>query len=224
MLAAPTFAAASDWHQNSWHPTSGGGCDWTCQQGGGESVIVNGQVNLGPVWSKVNAAVANTAADVNVTASSVGNTAEIVTMNDTFVDNTQVDKGDVGATVNATVDSAAGYVNLDAAAACNSVDVSTDPNVTAVNSRQTCAMADPEATVNATVSNAGGVGMTATAVGNQLTTDSNAAHFPVNSFQQNSGAIVANVNASVTNVGAVDLSAAAVGNSAQIVHFDTGGH
>ena len=170
MLAIPTFAAASDWHENSYQPTSGGGCDWNCQSQG-EFVIINGQLNLGNVWSKVNADVQNAVGDVNINAASVGNTAEIVTMDDTYVDNTQVNKGDVGATVNANVDSVAGYVNIGAAAACNSVDVSTDPNETAVSSVQFCGKADPEAIVNANISNTGGVGIAAQAVGNQFTAD-----------------------------------------------------
>ena len=136
-MAAPAFAGGSDWHQNSYQPTSGGGCDWNCQTQG-ESVIANGQVNDGTVWSKVNADVQNVDGDVNLQASAVGNTAEIVTMNDTYVDNTQVETADVGSTLNANVDSVNGYVNLNASTACNSVDVSTDPNETAVNNSQTC--------------------------------------------------------------------------------------
>ena len=115
-----------------------------------------------------------------------------------------------------------GYVNLNASTACNSVDVSTDPNETAVNNSQTCGRADPSATINANVSNTGGVGMSAVAVANQFTTDSNATHFPVNNYQHNEGVVVANVNAAVTNTGPVDISAAAVGNTAQIVHYGTG--
>jgi hypothetical protein len=220
---APAFAAESDtnWHQNSYQPSSGGGCDWQCATSG-HSTIVNGQLNLGTVWSKVNADVHNVEGDVNLQATAAGNTAEIVTMDDTHVDNTQVDRADVGATLNTNVDNVDGYVNLGASTACNSVDVSTDPTVTAVNNTQFCGAADPEATVNANVRNAGGVGINATAVGNQFTTDSNATRFPVTTFQQNNGAVVANVNAGVRNVGPVDVSAAAVGNSAQIVHYSTG--
>ena len=225
MLAAPTFAAASeatpDWHANSYQPTSGGGCDWQCTQSG-ESVIVNAQINLGNVWSKVNADVHNATGDVTINTASVGNTAEIVTMDDTWVDNNQDNRGDVGAVVNANVDSVDGYVTLNATAACNSVDVSTDPNVTAINSVQNCGAADPSATVNANISNTGGVGIAAQAVGNQLTADSNATHMPINNFQTNAGSINANVNVAATNVGAVDLSATAVGNTAQIVHYSTG--
>ena len=155
-------------------------------------------------------------------ATAVGNTVTVVTMQDTEVDSTQVNKGEIGASVNAHVDSVDGDVSLSATSLCNGADVSTDPNVTAVNSSQLCGAADPSATVTGTVTNVtGGVGMTAMAIGNQLTADSNAAHFPVNNAQQNDGAMYATVNATTANTGAVDLSATAVGNTAQIVHYNT---
>lgn len=223
LITLPAFAADSntgtDWHQGSYQP--GDGCEWDCQPG--EATIVNYQNSSGPVWSKINADVTNAEHDVNLQASSVGNTAEIVTLSDSEIASTQVNSGDVGAVINSNVDSVAGYVQMDATAACNNIDVSTDPTVTVVNSEQTCNAADPSATINATVTNVGGVGLSATAVGNQFTTDSNATHFPVTNSQNNSGAIIATVNATVHNVGAVDMSATAVGNTAQIIHYNTGG-
>ena len=161
--------------------------------------------------------------DVNLQASSVGNTAEVVTLSDSEVSSTQINSGDIGSVINSNVDSVAGYVQMDATTACNNIDVSTDPTVTVVNSEQTCTAADPSATINANISNVGGVGLNATAVANQFTTDSNATHFPVTNTQNNSGAVIATVNAQVHNVGAVDMSATAVGNTAQIVHYNTGG-
>lgn len=165
----------------------------------------------------------NADGDVTLNASSVGNTAEVVTLSDSEVSSTQVNSGDVGAVINGNVDGVNGYVTMNATSVCNNLDVSTDPNVTVVDSEQTCTAADPSATVNAQVSNTGGVGLSAVAVGNQFTTDSNATHFPVTNHQNNSGAIIATVNAGVSNVGAVDMSATAVGNTAQIVHYNTGG-
>lgn len=237
LLTAPAFAADSstdsgtnsgtDWHNGSYQPGQytgdwdGGGCSWGCEPG--EATIVNYQHNTGPIWSKINADVSNAEGDVTLNASAVGNTAEVVTLSDSEVSSTQVNNGDTGAVINGNVDSVNGYVTMNATSVCNNLDVSTDPNVTVVDSEQTCTAADPSATVNAQVSNTGGVGLSAVAVGNQFTTDSNATHFPVTNNQNNSGAIIATVNAGVHNVGAVDMSATAVGNTAQIVHYNTSG-
>jgi len=221
MLAAPAFAADSNWHDSSFQPTSGGGCDWQCQDQG-EAVITNAQINLGTIWSKTNADVSNISGDVNASATAVGNTVEVFTMQDTAVDNSQESSGQIGAEVNGNVDSVDGNVSLSATAVCNSADVSTDPNVTAVNNWQHCGAADPEATVNANVSNVtGGVGIAAMAIGNQLTADSNATHFPINNAQLNDGALIATATANVTNAGPVDLSSSAIGNTAQIIHYST---
>lgn len=214
-LLAPAYAVASD--------DTGGGCDWNCQTG--ESAVVNTQVNFGPVWSRTTTTVSDSWGDVNVDASAVGNTAEILTMQDTVVDNTQVSNSAIGAEVSASVDNVDGNVNISATALCNGIDVSTDPTYTVVNSSQECGGADPLATANANISNvSGGVGVTAMSVGNQMVTDSNAAFFPVKNFQQNSAGMTATVNATVNNVGGpVNISSTAIGNSAQIIHYNTEG-
>ena len=174
----------------------------------------------------MNIDVAHVGGSVSATVTSVGNTAEILTMTDSKVTNTQVNKGAVGAKLNATVNHVENNVMLQATAVCNAADISTDPQVTNVNSVQVCKSPDPSAQVNAQVYNTGGdVGVGATAIANQLQIDSNAASFPVHNDQENTSGMAAIVNAGIGNIaGDVSASATAVGNSAQIVQYDTGGH
>jgi hypothetical protein len=209
----PAFAAASDT----------GGCDWHCQTG--ETAVSNTQLNFGYVWSKTNANVVNSYGDVNVSSTAVGNTVDIVTMQNTVVDNVQISTGVIGAETNANVESVDGNVGIAATALCNGASVSTDPAYTIVNNSQECGVVDPSATVNANVANvSGGVGVTAMAVGNQFQTDSNAAIYPVANFQSNRAPITATANVNVANTGPVDISSTAVGNTAQVVSYTTGGY
>lgn len=188
--------------------------------------VINGQLNLGNIFSKMNLEVAHVNGNVVGVVTAVGNTAEIITMTDSKVTNTQVNKGAVSAKLNATVNDVDNNVVLQATAVCNAVDVSTDPNVTKVNSVQVCVSPDPSAQVNAQVFDVGGnVDIGATAIANQLQVDSNAPTFPVDNWQENNSAMVATVNAAVGDVsGDVTAAATAVGNSAQIIQYDTGGH
>ncbi len=188
--------------------------------------VVNGQVNLGNIWSQMNVDVAHVGGSVSAQVTAVGNTAEILTMTDSKVTNTQVNKGAVGAKLNANVSNVENDVILGATAVCNAADVSTDPQVTDVNSVQICKSPDPSAQVNAQVYNTGGsVGIAGTAIANQLQIDSNAPSFPVHNDQENYSGMASIVNAGVGNIaGDVSVTSTAVGNSAQIVQYSTGGH
>ncbi len=127
---------------------------------------------------------------------------------------------EVGAEVDIEATGVGGDLLIGATALCNGASISTDPDVTAVNSNQLCGAKDPSATVNADVSDvAGGVGIAAMAVSNQIQVDSNANNFPMNSYQENRAGTYATVNATISNVGAVDLSSTAVGNSATFIHY-----
>ena len=221
ILMAPVYAAASDWHDNN----DDNDCHWNCGwQEPGSSVVVNGQLNLGPVWSKVNTEISNVTNDVNISATAVGNTVSVITMQDTEVDNQQQNLGEVGARIDAGVDTVEGNVVISAQSLCNGADVSTDPRTTIVSNNQHCGAADPSTTINASVTNInGGVGIQGVAVGNQFSADSNAPNFPVSNYQQNDGGVTTDVNAVIANVAnGVDVSATAVGNTAQIVHYSTG--
>lgn len=200
VLAAPAFAGGS---------TDQSGAD-----------IINGQLNLGPVWSTIKTNVTNSDGDVSAASTAVGNTATIVTMADTHVDNLQTQNGNVGSAVKANVDGVNGNTWLNSTSLCNGASISTDPNITSVNSDQACGAQDPSASVSGTVTNvAGGVGASAMAVSNQTEIDSNASNFPVKNYQEAAGGTNANVNLDLSNVGAASLSSTAVGNTATIVHY-----
>jgi hypothetical protein len=218
-LAAPAFAVASDWHSSS-----DSGCGWYCQTSG-ETAVSNTQLNFGYVNATTNANVVNAYGDVNASATAVGNTLDVVTMQNTIVDNTQISSGQISATLNANVEAVDGNVGLAATALCNGASVSTDPDYTIVNSSQECGLVDPSATVNANVANvSGGVGVSAMAIGNQVSVDSNAPQFPVTNFQSNRAPLNATANVNVANTGPVDISSTAVGNTAQVIHYTTGGY
>lgn len=189
------------------------------------ALIVNGQVNLAPVFSELNATIETVEGDASAQASAAGNAVTIITNTDTTVANNQYQGADVGAWMYAKVGGVGGDVSLTSAAVCNSASVSTDPRLTKVDSVQKCTADDPYATAIADVSNVGGlVGINATAVANQIEVDSDAARFPVNNWQENRSGTFANVNARVNNVGGVGISASAVGNTAQILHLGQGAH
>lgn len=186
--------------------------------------VVNGQVNLGNVWTQLNVDINNINGSVDETATAAGNAAEIFTMTDSQVSNDQYAAGAIGSRLTTNVSSVGGDVSLGAFAVCNTADISTDPNVTAVQSSQICNSNDPSTVINANVHDVGGsVAIAGGGVGNQLSIDSNAASFPVDSFQSNPANIYTTVNANVANVGGnVSASASAVGNTAQIVQYNTG--
>jgi len=204
------FAGASD---------SGG----TTQPAPG-SVILNGQLTFGAQWSTVNTHVDGVAGDVTVQGSGGGNSVEIVTFDDTHVTNSQDDEStNIGSEVNAEVSNVGGGVSISGQAFCNSTDVSTDPNLTAVNSTQTCNAQDPGSLVNATVHDVGGdVAIAGSATGNVFTEDTNALSSPTVIHQANTSYVFSTVNATVNAVGgSVGVTSSAVGNSAQIVHYST---
>lgn len=186
----------------------------------GTAEIINGQINFGDVWSTIDTTIDTAGGDVTAVTQAVGNTVNIYTMANTFVENDQVQNGDVGAAVDLVATDVWGDVLIGATALCNGAMVSTDPDVTAVTSNQECGARDPSAWVDADISNvAGGVGISAAAVGNQIQVDSNARNFPIDSTQVNHSDTISTLNANVSNVGQVDLSGSAVGNSATFIHY-----
>lgn len=179
-------------------------------------------MNCSNVWSKIDAHVDDVGeGDFGAVTAAVGNTAQIFTLSDTFVENDQKNEAFIGAQTDVNASNINGWVGLGATALCNGASVSTDPATTAVNSRQFCGGSDPQANINATLSNvSGGVGVAGTAVGNQLQVDSNAKYFPVNNHQVSTAPIQANVNVNLSHVGGpVSITASAVGNTAQIIHY-----
>ena len=187
------------------------------------ALVINGQINLAPVFSELNATILTVTGDASATSTSVGNTATIITNTDTVVHNNQYQGADVGSWLNAKVKGVGGDLSVWSTSVCNGASISTDPRLTKVDSVQKCNAYDPSANVFADVENVGGaVGIGAHAVANQLEIDSDAAHFPVNNWQENHAGTFSTVNTSVRNVGAVGIQSTAVGNTAQIIHI--GGH
>jgi len=187
-------------------------------------VILNGQVSFGSQWSTVNTTAKDVGGDVVIQSQGAGNVLEAVTFDDTHVTSTQYDQSDnIGSTVNANVDNVGGGVSITGAAVCNSTDVSTDPNVTAVNSKQVCNAQDPGSEVNANVRNvAGDVAVSSTAFGNTYTEDTNALNAPTAISQLNTSNVFGTANVAIHNVsGSVGVTSSAVGNNAQVVHYST---
>ncbi len=190
----------------------------------GNATIVNGQMNFNTVWSTNNLTVTNVNGDAIGAASAVGNTAQILTMQDSYVTNKQVDTGNIGSMMYANVNGVNGSAQFTSTSLCNGASVSTDPNITQIHSSQSCNASDPVATTNAEVGNvSGSVVLGAMSIGNQFEADSNATHFPVTNIQSNSAGTFANVNATAFNIGGgIQSTATAVGNTAQIIHYTTG--
>ena len=184
------------------------------------TVVINGQLNLAPVFSHLNATLEVVSGDASAASTAVGNQLMVIAEQDTRVHNTQTQVGDVGATLNAKVRDVGGDLSLSSTALCNGASISTDPRVTAVDSKQNCDAKDPFAITNANVRNVGGlVGISATAVSNQIEVDSNARNNPITNRQINRAGTFAEVNANVKNVGGVGIAATAAGNTAQIIHI-----
>lgn len=188
------------------------------------SVILNGQVSFGAQWSTVTTNAKNVSGDVVIQSQGAGNVLEAVTFDDTHVTSSQDDEStNIGSTVTANVNGVGGSVSISGLAVCNSTDVSTDPNVTAVNSKQYCGAQDPGSEVTANVANvAGDVAINSTAFGNTYTEDTNALSAPTQLSQLNTSNVFGTANVSVHNVaGSVGVTSSAVGNNAQVVHYST---
>lgn len=188
------------------------------------SQILNGQVSFHTAISKVDAVVDNVGQSVGVTSVAAGNVVDITTMNDTHVTNDQyVSSVDISSDIGARLTNIGGDVGVVNQAVCNSASVSTDPAVTAVNSKQVCAAIDPDARVWVDASNIGGsMSVANSAIGNTFEADTNAAYMPVNNNQVNLSNVNARTTVNVGNVGGtVAVTSHAIGNNAQIIHYST---
>jgi hypothetical protein len=188
------------------------------------STILNGQVSFGAQWSTVTTNAKNVGGDVVIQSQGAGNVLEAVTFDDTHVTSSQDDEStNIGSTVTANVNGVGGSVSISGLAVCNSTDVSTDPNVTAVQSKQYCGAQDPGSEVTANVSNVqGDVAISSTGFGNTYTEDTNALSAPTQLMQTNTSNVFGTANVSVHNVaGSVGVTSSAVGNNAQVVHYST---
>ena len=190
----------------------------------GGSEILNGQIALHTSISSLHTTIDNVGSDVGVQSVAGGNAVDITTMNDTHVTNNQYTSTvDISSDLGAQVTNVAGNVGIQGQASCNSASVSTDPQVTAVNSKQQCDAVDPTSMAYVNSANVGGsFSLANSAVGNTFEADSNASNMPVNTLQINHSNVNALTTANVYNVaGTVSVTGAAIGNNAQIVHYTT---
>ena len=187
-------------------------------------MILNGQVTFGAQWSTVTTTANNVGGDVVIQGQGAGNMFEAVTFDDTHVKSSQDDEStNIGSTITANVNGVGGSVSVSGTAVCNSTDVSTDPNVTAVDSKQYCGAQDPGSEINGKISNvAGDVAVQSTAYGNTYTEDTNATNAPTNLAQTNTSNVFGTANVAVRNIGgSVGVTSSAVGNNVQVVHYST---
>ena len=192
----------------------------------GQSTILNGQVTFGAQWSTLNVQAGSVGGDVVVQGSGGGNALDVTTFNDTTVVNSQeAGSTNIGSTVNADVTDVGGGVSITSQAFCNSANISTDPQITDVNSDQNCHAQDPGSEVNANVNNVGGdVSIASSAFGNTYGEDTNAMNAPVQLHQVNTSNVFGTANATVHNVaGSVAVTSSAIGNNAQVLHYSTAG-
>ena len=192
------------------------------QQGG--SQILNGQVNLNSSVSVLRTTVDSVGQDVSVQSTAVGNTLDVTTMNDTNVSNQQYTAGgDIVSDLGAQVTNVGGSVSIQGQATCNSASISTDPNITQVNSTQVCDAVDPYSNVNVNAAGVGGdLSVTNTAAANSFEADSNATNMPLVNNQINHSSVTATTTTNVSGVaGSVSVNASATGNSAEIIHYST---
>ena len=191
----------------------------------GGSQILNGQVALHTSISDLHTVIDNVGSDVGVQSVAAGNVVDITTMNDTHVTNNQyVSSVDISSDLGARVTNVGGDVAIQGQAVCNSASVSTDPNVTAINSTQVCNAVAPTSMAYVDAANINGsFSLANSAIGNSLEADSNASNMPVSTTQVNTSNVNAKTTANVSNVaGTVSVTSAAIGNNAQIVHYSTG--
>lgn len=188
------------------------------------SQILNGQIALHTAVSTVQTVIDGAGGDAGVKSVAAGNVLDVTTMNDTHVGNDQYTSSvDITSDLGARVTNVQGDVGIQSQAVCNSAGVSTDPNVTAITSRQECAAVDPTARAYVDATNIGGsFGVSNSAIGNTLEADSNARNMPVSSTQINHSNVNAATTVNVSSVaGSVSVSSAAIGNNAQIIHYST---
>ena len=186
------------------------------------SQILNGQVDLHTSTSTLNTTVDSTGGDVQIGSTAGGNALDVTTMNDTHVKNSQYTSSvDISSDLGARVTNVDGSVSVAGQAICNSAGISTDPNITQVNSYQECQAKDPSSQVYVDSWNVGGdFQVTNMAAGNTFEEDTNAPNAPITTRQLNASSVNANTTVHVQGVaGATAIQSTAIGNSAQIVHY-----
>ena len=192
---------------------------------GGQSNVLNGQVNLNSQQANLFMSASNTAGNISGGAAAGGNQIDITTMNNTDVTNNQyVQAGGIASNVQANLTNVGGTTDLSSQAVCNQAGISMDPTSTNVYSNQECNANDPSAQLTANIANTNNdVNLASAAVSNTFEEDTNAPNGSVQNYQINHAAVNATVTSTTANVnGNLTATSSAIGNTGQIIHYSTG--
>lgn len=193
------------------------------------SVVINGQLNLGDVWSSLNVTARNVDGDVDATSAAIGNSFSANLGDHSEVDNFQRVWGVIGSEVNVDLRNV-GDVNVTSAAVGNTASIHSHGNVPcpndpsdcpelraelALNNRQAVEI-DPFSLLNLTANGVGNVNGTSAAIGNSLSVDIGGPNNSITSWQGSAAETTSIVNATINGAGSVSLTSAAVANTVSI--------
>jgi len=195
------------------------------------SNVVNGQLNLGNVWSEMNMTVYDVEGDVTGTSAAIGNSFSANLGGDATVQNVQRTTGAIGSRVNATIEGIGGDVDLTSAAVGNTASINNqavapcgeevdctsidDASLNLVNN-QRVGNQDPHSSLSFTAGGVGNVTGTSAAISNSLSVQAWNSETNVTTSQRADGPTSSRLNATISDATSVALTSAAVGNTVSI--------
>jgi len=197
------------------------------------SVVINGQLNLGDVWSNLNVTATDIDGDVNGTSAAIGNSFSADLGDHSQVNNVQRVFADIASEVNATVSNVGGDVSFTSAAVGNTASVHSHGNIPCPNDPQDCPELraelaltnkqavdiDPFSRLNLTANGVGNISGTSAAIGNSLSVEMGGPSNSISSWQGSGATTTSIVNATIDNANSVNLTSAAVANTVSIDHI-----
>ncbi len=194
------------------------------------SDVINGQLNLGDVWSGMNVTTTDVSGDVNITSAAIANSFSADLGDHSRVENFQRTWGTIASEVNAHVANVDGDVNVTSAAVGNTASVHSHGNIPCPNDPEDCpelkaelelinrqaVNIDPYALLNLTANGVGNVNGTAAAIGNSLSVEMGGPDNSITSWQGSAAETTAIVNATISGASGVNLTSAAVANTVSI--------
>jgi len=194
------------------------------------SVVINGQLNLGDVWSSLNVSANNISGGVDGTSAAIGNSFSAELGDHSHVNNVQRTFADIASEVNANISNIDGDVNLTSAAVGNTASVHSHGNVPCPNDPEDCPELraeleltnkqavdiDPYSLLNLTASGVGNVNGTSAAIANSLSVNMAGPDNSVSSWQGSGAETTSIVNATINGANSVNLTSAAVANTVSI--------
>jgi hypothetical protein len=176
------------------------------------------QLNYSTVYSHVDMLATWIKGDLRVTAAAIGNNLSADMEGNTYFYNFQRQLSEVGSTLKLTAEGVHGDVEASSVAICNNASLTSDKaDKNYVYNDQRCGTLDPFAIASVDINGAGGVGLTAAAIGNNLAVDVVGSAEVRNALQVNVAPTYAELNATVRNAtGDVTASAVAIGNNINV--------